>query len=46
MASDQGHAMGIYYMGACFFNGWGVEKNEKEGFRYVKYIFKIIQFHS
>ena len=34
MAADQGHPMGLYFIGLCYVNGTGVEKNEKEGFRY------------
>ena len=44
MAADQGHPMGLNFLGCCFEFGKGVEKNEKEAFRYYKYIFKIVQF--
>ena len=39
MAADQTHAMGLLYLGYCYQDGEAVEKNEKEAFRCIKYIF-------
>ena len=36
MAANQGHPMGLSYLGYCFRFGYGVEKNEKEAFSYYK----------